>query len=171
MADFTIYIILLAGIIAGGQYLRSFLRTSDQHRLFKTPQEWLQRRLSSTTNQSCPPSSKPTNTLADILPPSRRPALPDHFTLERHDSVSFVLERQVDMEVDSKSYEPTHCTPTAITIDEIDSLGRFPDYASLSGVPLPQPYPEFNIDTALPRPYRPFRWHYHQTMCMSPPRT
>jgi hypothetical protein len=42
----------------------------------------------------------------------------------------------------------------------------FPDYASLSGIPLPKAYLGFNITRALPRPYRPFRWVYHQTMCM-----
>ncbi|EPS44574.1 hypothetical protein H072_1437 [Dactylellina haptotyla CBS 200.50] len=49
---------------------------------------------------------------------------------------------------------------------EIASLGRFPDYAALTGVPLPKPYHEFNIATAKPRPYRPFRWAYHQTMAL-----
>ena len=50
---------------------------------------------------------------------------------------------------------------------EVRALGDFPDYAKLSGVPLPQPYPECNIERAIPRPYRPFRWAYHQTMCGS----
>lgn len=58
-------------------------------------------------------------------------------------------------------------TPTGFTIEEVKALGDFPDYAALSGVPLPTPYTEFNIDTAKPRPFRPFRWAYHQTMCMS----
>lgn len=58
-------------------------------------------------------------------------------------------------------------TPTGFSIDEIKALGDFPDYAELSGVPLPEPYFEFDIDKALPRPYRPFRWAYHQTMCTS----
>lgn len=53
--------------------------------------------------------------------------------------------------------------------DEIDSYGDFPDYAALSGVSLPQPYAEFDITKALPRPYRPFRWVYHQTMCSCHP--
>ncbi|KAF3940015.1 hypothetical protein ABW19_dt0204581 [Dactylella cylindrospora] len=55
-----------------------------------------------------------------------------------------------------------HYTPA-----EIASFGDFPDYASLTGVPLPDPYPEFNIATAKPRPYRPFRWAYHQTMSLT----
>lgn len=50
--------------------------------------------------------------------------------------------------------------------EEIEGYGDFPDYASLSGVRLPNPYPEFKIEKALPRPYRPFRWSYHQTMGM-----
>jgi hypothetical protein len=56
-------------------------------------------------------------------------------------------------------------TPCELSIAEIKVLGDFPDYAALSGVPLPQPYPGFDIKKALPRPYRPFRWAYHQTMC------
>lgn len=50
--------------------------------------------------------------------------------------------------------------------EEIEAYGDFPDYAMLSGVRLPDPYPEFDIKTALARPYRPFRWSYHQTMGM-----
>lgn len=56
-------------------------------------------------------------------------------------------------------------TPCEFSIAEIKALGDFPDYATLSGVPLPQPYHDFDIKKALPRPYRPFRWAYHQTMC------
>lgn len=58
-----------------------------------------------------------------------------------------------------------HYTPCEFSVAEIKALGDFPDYAALSGVPLPKPYHDFNIDRALPRPYRPFRWAYHQTMC------
>lgn len=59
-------------------------------------------------------------------------------------------------------------TPTGFSVDEIKSLGDPPDYAELSGIPPPDAYPEFDIDKALPRPYRPFRWNYHQTMCKCP---
>jgi len=55
-------------------------------------------------------------------------------------------------------------TPCEFSTEEIKALGDFPDYATLSGVPLPRPYHEFDINKALPRPYRPFRWAYHQTM-------
>ena len=58
-----------------------------------------------------------------------------------------------------------HTTATGFTVDEIRRLGDFPDYASLSGIPLPNEHKEFDINTALPRPYRPYRWPYYQTMC------
>ncbi|KAF9072984.1 hypothetical protein BDP27DRAFT_1360728 [Rhodocollybia butyracea] len=40
------------------------------------------------------------------------------------------------------------------------------DYFKLSGVPPPTPLPNFDVDKAKPRPYRPFRWSYHQTMSL-----
>ncbi|KAJ6618327.1 hypothetical protein B0H10DRAFT_1258113 [Mycena sp. CBHHK59/15] len=40
------------------------------------------------------------------------------------------------------------------------------DYFVLTGVPRPTPLPYFDIDSAKPRPYRPFRWEYHQTMSL-----
>ncbi|KAK2467056.1 hypothetical protein APHAL10511_001314 [Amanita phalloides] len=43
---------------------------------------------------------------------------------------------------------------------------EWPDYAQLTGVPLPNPLVDFKIDDARPRPYRPFRWEYHQTMSL-----
>ena len=58
-----------------------------------------------------------------------------------------------------------HTTATGFTVDEIKRLGDFPDYALLSGIPSPNEYKEFDIKTALPRPYRPYRWPYFQTMC------
>jgi hypothetical protein len=60
--------------------------------------------------------------------------------------------------------EGDRVSPTGYTLEGIYRLGDFPDYAILSGVPLPNVYQNFNINTALPRPYRPFRWAYHQTM-------
>ena len=55
---------------------------------------------------------------------------------------------------------------SGFSVPEIKALGDFPDYSILSGVPMPAPYLDFAIDKAIPRPYRPFRWPYHQTMCM-----
>ncbi|EME84710.1 uncharacterized protein MYCFIDRAFT_42017 [Pseudocercospora fijiensis CIRAD86] len=60
-----------------------------------------------------------------------------------------------------------HFTATGFTVGDVQRLGDFPDYATLSGVPLPEPFEEFRIDTALPRPYRPFRWAYHQTIALT----
>lgn len=56
-------------------------------------------------------------------------------------------------------------TPCGFSIQEIKALGDFPDYATLSGVSLPRPCYHFDLKKALPRPYRPIRWAYHQTMC------
>ncbi|ROV91528.1 hypothetical protein VMCG_09467 [Cytospora schulzeri] len=56
-------------------------------------------------------------------------------------------------------------TPTGFSTQDIRALGRFPDYSVLTGVPHPQPYgSQFDIKTAIFRPFRPFRWNYHQTM-------
>ncbi|KAF2763866.1 hypothetical protein EJ03DRAFT_283259 [Teratosphaeria nubilosa] len=60
-----------------------------------------------------------------------------------------------------------HVTATGFTVNEIKRLGDFPDYAALSGIPLPQAYKAFDISIALPRPYRPLRWAYHQTMSLT----
>lgn len=48
---------------------------------------------------------------------------------------------------------------------ERNQLGLYPDYAALSGVPWPEACVDFDPQRALPRPYRPFRWPYHQIMC------
>ncbi|KAF8842564.1 hypothetical protein BDN67DRAFT_899178 [Paxillus ammoniavirescens] len=41
-----------------------------------------------------------------------------------------------------------------------------PDYTKLTGFPGPKPVHDFDIDSAKPRPYRPFRWEYHQNMSL-----
>lgn len=71
-----------------------------------------------------------------------------------------------DKQTANQNIHQNHLTATGITLREIQRVGDFPDYATLSGIPLPSPYPKFDITTAMPRPYRPFRWAYHQTMCM-----
>ncbi|KAJ7771755.1 hypothetical protein B0H16DRAFT_1514610 [Mycena metata] len=40
------------------------------------------------------------------------------------------------------------------------------DYFALTGVRAPVPLLDFNVDEAKARPYRPFRWEYHQTMSL-----
>lgn len=76
-----------------------------------------------------------------------------------------ILKNMVPFDVPFDKWGPRNLTPTGISTQEIQALGDFPDYARLSGVPLPQEYPEFDIHRAMPRPYRPLRWAYHQTMC------
>ena len=71
----------------------------------------------------------------------------------------------IPLTADFRECGPSFCTPTGFLIEEIEALGDFPNYAELSGVPLPEPYSNFKIETAIARPYRPFRWAYHQTMC------
>ncbi|KAL9095328.1 MAG: hypothetical protein Q9163_006512, partial [Psora crenata] len=58
-------------------------------------------------------------------------------------------------------------TPMKISLEEVKALGDFPDYATLSGVPLPAPYNGFDIGSAITRPYRPFRWPYTQNMSLA----
>ncbi|KAH0830382.1 hypothetical protein J3R83DRAFT_1776 [Lanmaoa asiatica] len=50
---------------------------------------------------------------------------------------------------------------------QVSGQQRLPDYSKLTGFPSPKPIYQFDIDSAKPRPYRPFRWEYHQTMCQS----
>jgi hypothetical protein len=68
-------------------------------------------------------------------------------------------------EEDYRTCDPSKYVYTGNSVREIRALGDFPDYSTLSGVPLPEAYPEHDVNRAIPRPYRPFRWAYHQTMC------
>lgn len=105
----------------------------------------------------------------DALPPQRRHvlselkygAIPVHSVDERE-----VRRNILPMSADYMTSPDDKYTPMGFSVSEIKALGDFPDYATLSGLPLPSPYAEFDIEKALPRPYRPFRWAYHQTMCM-----
>lgn len=109
----------------------------------------------------------------DTLPPSRRLALkaaaPDIFPgLQEMSEEQLQTEgrkRAIPFDVPFDQVHPKALSPTGISVEEIKALGDFPDYATLSGIPLPQPYKEFEISKAIPRPYRPIRWAYHQTMC------
>lgn len=136
------------------------------------------RKLSSgTPSRAISPDSKSSanavsqTSYAEILPPQRRQVLANlkvEGVLYREVDDKEIYEHILPMTTDYRTCDDQHYTPTGFSVSEIKALGDFPDYAALSGVPLPQPYPEFNIDKALPRPYRPFRWAYHQTMCMVP---
>lgn len=121
----------------------------------------------------------PTSSAPDYIntfPPSRRSALPESAKQMKSDQITALLEsdpsnilfrekalpttRSYDLENDEPRY-----TPTGFSTQEVKSMGDFPAYDILSGVPLPEPYKNFDHTKALPRPYRPFRWAYHQTMC------
>lgn len=113
----------------------------------------------------------------DIFPPSCREALlktAEKLPLARRQAIRAGQIDQAEFRKDVMSMSANYreCglssfTPTGISVEEINALQDFPDYAELSGVPLPKSYEEFKIEAALPRPYRPFRWVYHQTMCTS----
>lgn len=105
------------------------------------------------------------------FPPSRRHVLGGLSALEKS-----VLEPDIAPKTLRAKALPTtrtpdmtkdnQFTPTGFSTQEIRALGRFPDYAMLSGVRHPKPCDEhFDISKAMFRPYRPFRWSYHQTMC------
>lgn len=68
-------------------------------------------------------------------------------------------------EDDFRTCDESKYTAGGFRVSEVKALGAFPDFETLTGVPHPEPYDKFDIDSAIPRPYRPFRWSYHQTMC------
>ena len=128
--------------------------------------------------QGLPDSNKPASsppTYSDVFPPHRREALAGlqlrgpGTTAQEASALDPDYSRPTpDKQICDSEETLAHTTATGFTVEEIERLGDFPDYATLSGVPLPQPYHEFDIKTALPRPYRPLRWAYHQTMCKIP---
>lgn len=121
---------------------------------------------SATPPRSLSPEKSPCG-YTDTLPPPRRQALvslKDEASC-RDIPASHICENILPMTADYRTAQNGTYTPTGFSVAEIKDLGDFPDYAALSGVPLPRAYHEFDIDKALPRPYRPFRWSYHQTMC------
>ncbi|KAE8335978.1 hypothetical protein BDV24DRAFT_142706 [Aspergillus arachidicola] len=129
----------------------------------------LHRPRSGTPSQSISPEKKSAQ-YADTLPPQGRQALaalPEFATGVNEVDEEKVLKHTLPMTVDYRTCEEDRYTPMGFSIAEVKALGDFPDYAKLSGVPLPREYTEFQIEKALPRPYRPFRWGYHQTMSLT----
>ena len=100
--------------------------------------------------------------VAETLPEKQREMLGDLAFDEQSMAKNLMMFHDDFRKCDESRY-----TAAGISVREIKALGDFPDYAELSGVPSPEPYTEFNLDKAIPRPYRPFRWAYHQTMCKS----
>ena len=144
---------------------------------------WRSRRSSSaaTPPRSLSPEKKIPNNgpspvdYAKVFPPSGRaalaqlaPTLPadrQHKLIGHEITPELFAESLLPLTANYKESDGNLYTSTGFSVDELKALGDFPDYATLSGVPLPSPYKEFNVETAMPRPYRPFRWAYHQTMC------
>ena len=109
-----------------------------------------------------PPSSrKMLLKVAESLPSSRKRKIGAHEISHEE-----LRKNLIPFEADYRQCGPSTHTSTEISMAEIDALGDFPDYSKLSDVPLPKAYKEFEIEKAVPRPYRPFRWAYHQTMGM-----
>ena len=109
-----------------------------------------------------PPSSrKMLLKVAESLPTSRKRKIGAHEISHEE-----LRKNLIPFEADYRQCGPSTRTSTEISMAEINALGDFPDYSKLSDVPLPKAYKEFEIEKAVPRPYRPFRWAYHQTMGM-----
>lgn len=167
---FIIYIALDAGL-RRDILARLGLPTSQRTEIF-TPTKSLTPEKQGLPNSNAPPTPP---TYGDVFPPHRREALADLSSDAMDGRARQASERPPDysrltpdQRVCNSDQTLNHMTATGFTLDEIRQLGDFPDYATLSGVPLPEPYKEFDIKTAKPRPYRPLRWAYHQTMCMTP---
>ncbi|KAK7906404.1 hypothetical protein PG985_016410 [Apiospora marii] len=107
-----------------------------------------------------------------VFPPSRRGALAQLLPAsklakkEASMDISELKGKQLPTTRTPDLDKPNQYTPTGISTQEIKALGRFPDYSVLSGVPYPEPCPSFDITKAAFRPFRPFRWTYHQTMAV-----
>lgn len=130
--------------------------------------------MAQTPPRSLSPEKKPVSvssspSYSTVLPPSRRKETAELFPFIKKNgfpSEEQILKNILPMDQDYRTAPDHLYTPMGFSIKEVRALGDFPDYAALTDVPLPEPYKEFDIDRALPRPYRPFRWNYHQTMCM-----
>ncbi|KAB8272107.1 hypothetical protein BDV30DRAFT_249742 [Aspergillus minisclerotigenes] len=105
-----------------------------------------------------------------VVPPSRRQAASPLLDAgaasleEIAPSPTEILQKHIPLNSNIKDFHGIFYSPTGFSNDDMICLGHFPDYATLSGVRLPEPQPDFNIHTAIARPYRPIRWPYNQTM-------
>lgn len=114
---------------------------------------------------------------AGIFPPSQRDVLYDlrqSMPQKQRDALGDLQFNPTDFKRSLLGWEEEYSTVdnsryvySGFSVGEIKALGDFPDYAALSGVPLPEPCQNFDVNKAIPRPYRPFRWSYHQTMSLS----
>ncbi|CAG8950478.1 hypothetical protein HYFRA_00006974 [Hymenoscyphus fraxineus] len=114
----------------------------------------------------------------NTFPPSRRQALrqlsktasaSNRKILNSSDPTPEVLAKNalpMNQPYTTENGKPKY-TPMGFSTDEIRAMGDFPDYSILTEVPDPRPYKDFDPVRALARPYRPFRWAYHQTMSLT----
>lgn len=165
--------------VVGKQWRASLLKRLQFHRRRTSqastpPRSISPEKITDSSSSFVSSSSKPD--YANAYPPSRRFVLPELAKTATPGSSKILLCTPPDVELQPKDILPItrpydldnsspKYTPTGFSTAEIKAMGDFPAYDTLSGVPLPQPYENFDPKKALPRPYRPFRWAYHQTMC------
>ncbi|KAI4860117.1 hypothetical protein F4820DRAFT_437824 [Hypoxylon rubiginosum] len=123
------------------------------------------------------PLALSTSDLSATLPPSQRgqlgkmveamPASQKRAMGDLSFDPSAFARSLLGFEEDYRAADDAKYCYSGFSVREIRALGDFPDYSALSEVPPPRSYPEFDIDRAKPRPYRPFRWAYHQTMSLT----
>ncbi|KAJ4313274.1 hypothetical protein N0V84_009502 [Fusarium piperis] len=105
---------------------------------------------------------------SDVFPPSQRPVLAyldSRFPYADKSVDTSKLSRMVlRMEENYATANYERFIYSGFSVGDVLKLGDFLNYAALSEVPLPKPAEDFDIKTAQPRPYRPLRWPYHQTM-------
>ncbi|KAL6362352.1 hypothetical protein LRP88_03630 [Fusarium phalaenopsidis] len=115
-----------------------------------------------------PKRSKAGQDYSDVFPPSQRPALSSFDSrfphADQNVDISKLSRLVLGMDENHATASPERFIYSGFTVGDVLKLGNFPDYAALSEVPLPKPVEDFDINTAQPRPYRPLRWPYHQTM-------
>lgn len=134
--------------------------------------------LEKQTSSSSKPLASSTSDLFATLPPSQRgqlskmvetmPAAQRQAMGDLSFDPATFARSLLGFEEDYRTADDAKYCYSGFSVRELKALGNFPDYSALSEVPKPQPYLEFDIDHAKPRPYRPFRWAYHQTMCAYP---
>ena len=98
-----------------------------------------------------------------VFPPSQRTTLRDIAGWEDTTEVDLISKPLLGMRTDFRTADESTYVFSGFKVGEVKALGDFPDYATLSGVPLPTAA-KFDVNHAAPRPYRPFRWNYHITM-------
>ena len=174
----VIFIVSTAVLLVSNERQRNVLLNRIGVRRRRATQSLTPPRSLSPEKQGLPPNGPPRNpNLSEVFPPSRRNVLANlpEGTLTGPGPSAAELARKPadysklvpDKDVCNTEALSQHVTATGFTVEEIKRLGDFPDYATLSGVPLPAPYENFNLEKAMPRPYRPFRWAYHQTMSLT----